>query len=208
MPKAIKLFNVQTEGAVGLNLADLVGNDRITISRTPIGAKPGEEKYYIKRAVAWKGKRAGSINVGLGEFVKNAVSVGIPEGTAQALYQIAEDSRKIREMLGPEAYGLVAVKLWNGREEVLPIVAYVKLLKKLIVAGKYDLIREIQVRRIPTRKVRVSNRPGHGAYHVPIQSYAEFNLAEFKADLFNPQKLAMTIQGRAGKQELPAVPTL
>jgi len=192
MPKAIKLFRA-SNNPVGINLEQVIGNDRITLSRTPIGAKPGEEQYYLKRAVKWKGKKAGSINAGETVFIQNAIRVGIPEGTAKALYQIAEDSRRLRQFLGNEAYGLVAVTYWNGETKVLPIIAYVKLLKKLIGAGRYDLIQALKVERIPTRKVRVSDRPGSKAYHIPIQQYTAVSLADVKNILFKPQEIAMRL---------------
>lgn len=206
MPKAIKLFRA-SNNPVGINLEQVIGNDRITLSRTPIGAKPGEEQYYLKRAVKWKGKKAGSINAGETVFIQNAVRVGIPEGTAKALYQIAEDSRRLRQFLGNEAYGLVAVTYWNGETKVLPIIAYVKLLKKLIGAGRYDLIQALKVERIPTRKVRVSDRPGSKAYHIPIQQYTAVSLADVKNILFKPQEIAMRLGNvaQAGEQMAKAI---
>ena len=203
MPKAIKLFRT-SDNPMGINLENIIGNDRISISRTPIGARPGEELYYLKRAVKWKGKRAGSIDAGKKTFIENAIHVGIPKGTAMALYQIAEDSRKLRKLLGDEAYGLVAVTYWNGETKVLPIIAYVKLLKKLISAGKYDLIQALKVERLPTRMVRVSDRPGSKAYHVPIEEYASVSLEDIKDILFKPQEIAMKFGQRAPVQA-PAI---
>ena len=201
MPKAIKLFRT-SDNPMGINLENVIGNDRISISRTPIGARPGEEQYYLKRAVKWKGKRAGSTAVGEMAFVQNAVRVGIPEGTAKALYQIAEDSKKLRQFLGNEAYGLVAVTYWNGETKVLPIIAYVKLLKKLIGAGRYDLIQALKVERLPTRMVRVSDRPGSKAYHIPVEQYASVSLADIRDILFKPQEIAMRF---GQKVQAPAI---
>ena len=201
MPKAIKLFRT-SDNPMGISLENVIGNDRISISRTPIGARPGEEQYYLKRAVKWKGKRAGSTAVGEMAFVQNAVRVGIPEGTAKALYQIAEDSKKLRQFLGNEAYGLVAVTYWNGETKVLPIIAYVKLLKKLIGAGRYDLIQALKVERLPTRMVRVSDRPGSKAYHIPVEQYASVSLADIKDILFKPQEIAMRF---GQKVQAPAI---
>ena len=150
----------------------------------------------------WKGKRAGSTAVGEMAFVQNAVRVGIPEGTAKALYQIAEDSKKLRQFLGNEAYGLVAVTYWNGETKVLPIIAYVKLLKKLIGAGRYDLIQALKVERLPTRMVRVSDRPGSKAYHIPVEQYASVSLADIRDILFKPQEIAMRF---GQKVQAPAI---
>jgi len=144
----IELFKTKPQAGL-IDFADLLHNDRVSISRTPFGAPEGEERVYLKRAVAWKGKKLGSIDkyASKEEFVKEAVKQGVPAKVAERLYDLAKDSHALKGKKG-----VVAVR-YAGVEKVMSVPAFLKMAKKLIASGREDILEQMQVKLIPTRRI-------------------------------------------------------
>ncbi len=144
---AIKLFAYSPEK--GVDIASLLRDERLTISRTPMGASsPDERIVYVKRAVSWKGKKVkGVTKLDEKQAISEMVRAGIPEKIARALYQIAKDSRNLKGRVG----GLYLVE-FGGKRKIMTGPAVAKLAKKIYIAKGPEALNDLMVRPVETNR--------------------------------------------------------
>jgi len=181
---AIKLFAYSP--TKGVDIASLLKDERLTISRTPMGASsPDERIVYVKRAVAWKGKKLkGITEKDKNKAVSEMVRAGIPKNVAEALYQIAKDSKELKGKVG----GLYLVE-YGGKKKIMTGPAVAKLAKKIYIAYGPEALNNLVVRPVESNRFVPGRLPAEEFAKV---SYDEiFNKVGLSAPA--PKRLAPAI---------------